>query len=179
MAHALLKRIENAIRSCLTVRRLRSLLPVFVILSLCFFTPSTALANHTLIVSSDGVILREYTLSDLKALPQSTVQTTTIWADGLQSFQGPSLSSILYDAGATNGQTLELSSLDDFSVKLSSFAVSRVFPIVAILHNGEPMSIRNHGPYRIIYPYDDDASLKNEIVYARSVKMLAKINVLE
>ncbi|MDC0435550.1 oxidoreductase, partial [bacterium] len=60
-----------------------------------------------------------------------------------------------------------------------TFTVSRVYPIIAIKRNGKTMNVRDNGPYRVIYPYDDDPSLKNEIIYARSVVMLSEINVLE
>ena len=141
--------------------------------------PFTVHAQSDLVVTVDGVVVQEYSVAELMSLPQRIIKTRTIWADGIQEFEGPSLSSILYDAGVTTGQTLEFKSLDDFSIRIPTFTVSRIYPIVAIKHNGKQMHVRDSGPYRIIYPYDDDPSLKTEIVYARSVVMLSEINVLE
>ena len=141
--------------------------------------PFSAFAESALIVTADGKVVREYSWAELKSLPQTIIRTETIWADGIQEFEGPSVSSILYDAGIADAQKLEFKSLDDFSIDLPSYTVSRIYPIVAIKHNGMEMNIRDNGPYRIIYPYDDDPSLKTEIIYARSVVMLSEINVLE
>ena len=142
-------------------------------------TPFPVMAQSALVVTVNGAVVREYSMAELLSLPQRTVKTRTIWADGIQEFEGPSLSSILYDAGVASGQTLEFKSLDDFSIRLPTYTVSRIYPIVAIKHNGMEMNVRDNGPFRIIYPYDDDPSLKNEIIYARSVVMLSEINVLE
>ena len=142
-------------------------------------TPFTVHAQSGLVVTVDDVVVQEYSIAELMSLPQRVIKTRTIWADGIQEFEGPSLSSILYDAGVTTGQTLEFKSLDDFSIRIPTFTVSRIYPIVAIKHNGKVMHVRDNGPYRIIYPYDDDPSLKTEIIYARSVVMLSEINVLE
>ena len=136
-------------------------------------------ADTTLVLSVDGEILQEYTYENLQALPQKNIKTHTIWSDGVQHFEGPTLSAILYDAGLSDGRTIELKSLDDFSIQIQGFTVSRVYPIVAIKHNGKKMGVRDKGPYRIIYPYDLDNSLNTETVYAKSVAMLVEINVLE
>ena len=140
-------------------------------------TPLSVYAESALVVTANGAVIREYTLEQLKSLPQTIIKTKTIWADGIQEFEGPSVSSILYDAGISDAQILEFKSLDDFSIDIPTFSVSRVYPIVAIKHNGMEMHIRNNGPFRIIYPYDDDPALKTEIIYARSVVMLSEINV--
>ena len=137
------------------------------------------LAPSALCVSVNGAVVREYSIADLMSLPQRTIKTRTIWSDGIQEFEGPSLSSILYDAGVANRKTLEFKSLDDFSIQIPTFSVSRVYPIVAIKHNGKAMNVRDNGPFRVIYPYDNDPSLKTEIIFAQSVMMLREINILE
>jgi len=138
-----------------------------------------ASAGDSLVIAMDGELVCEYTYEDLMSFPQTTIRTNTIWSDGVQEFEGPSLSAILYDAGLSDGQTLELKSLDHFSIQIQGYTVSRLYPIVAISHNGKRMNVRDNGPYRIIYPYDLDKSLRTETVFAQSVRMLVEINVLE
>ena len=165
------KRIKFGFRQLLIL--LAWLIPVAGIASQPILAPSA------LFVTVNGAVVREYSMAELMALPQRTIKTRTIWSDGIQEFEGPSLSSILYNAGVASRQTMELTSLDDFSIKIPTFTVSRVYPIVAIKHNGKAMNVRDNGPYRVIYPYDNDLSLKTEIIFAQSVMMLREINILE
>lgn len=121
---------------------------------------------------------RVFCLDDLDALEQSNFDTTTIWTEGVQSFSGVALHTVLEQAGVT-GDDIELIALNDYSIQMPMEEVGEVFPIVATRINGETMSVRNKGPYWVVYPYDSFASFKSDTTYARSIWQLNKIVVSE
>ena len=87
----------------------------------------------------------------LNALPQHRLETYTDWTEGLQVFEGPLLVDVLERVGAY-GTTLRAIALNDYQVDIPS-ADSGNYPVVlALRHNGTPMSVRDKGPIWIIYP---------------------------
>lgn len=116
------------------------------------------------------------TLQELDALPQVTFNTTTIWTDDNVAFQGPSLHDVLVASGMT-GQELTLTALNDYAIEMPAPNDGASYPIVATRMNGEAMSVRDKGPFWIVYPYDSDLLFRSEEIYSRSIWQLDKIQV--
>lgn len=113
----------------------------------------------------------------LAALPQVTFTTTTIWTDGPQEFTGVPLSALLSATGLT-GKTVMAMAANDYLIELPVAELSGQAPIVAYLRNGKPMTTRDKGPLWIVYPYDSDPAYRSEVIYARSIWQLDRIEVL-
>ncbi len=128
-------------------------------------------------ISMDGeqteVVL---TLDELDALPQVAITTSTIWTEGEVAFSGPSLSSVL-DAAGQSGTDLKMTALNDYSISMPVAEIGEQFPIVATSMNGQPISVRDKGPYWIVYPYDSAAEYQNETVYSRSIWQLSALTL--
>ena len=120
----------------------------------------------------------ELTMQDLAELPQNGFETSTIWSNGLQRFDGV----LLTDLAAhleVDGEVLELSALNEYLVDFDmSLEVERQ-ALVATSRNGEPMSSRDKGPLWVVFPYDKDEAFQTETVYALSIWQLDRISVLE
>ncbi|MBV7379844.1 molybdopterin-dependent oxidoreductase [Maritimibacter dapengensis] len=112
----------------------------------------------------------------LRALGETTFETTTIWTDGVQSFTGVSLKDLLDELGVDNG-TLEARALNDYAVEIPVSDAVDGGPIVAYARNNNAMSIRDKGPLWIVYPYDSNDDYASETIYSRSIWQLDRIDV--
>jgi hypothetical protein len=110
------------------------------------------------------------------ALGLQKVETSTIWTDGAQVFEGVSLSSLIERLGIEDG-ILFATAINDYTVEVPVSDAVEGGPIVAVLHNGEEMSVRDKGPLWIIYPYDKSSDYRSEVIYSRSIWQLDRINV--
>ncbi|MCT4555235.1 MAG: molybdopterin-dependent oxidoreductase [Pelagimonas sp.] len=119
----------------------------------------------------------QFDLGDLRALPNVTVATTTIWTEGPQEFQGVSLRVLLDHVGAS-GEALRATALNDYAVTIPMADAVQSGPIIAYQRNGQDMSVRDKGPLWIIYPFDEIETYQSEEYYARSIWQLDRIEVL-
>lgn len=110
------------------------------------------------------------------ALGTVTLETSTIWTDGVSTFEGVPLATIVDLVGATGG-TLLASAINDYTVEVPVSDAVENGPIIAYRMNGKQMSVRDKGPLWIIYPYDADAAYRTEVVYSRSIWQLDRIEV--
>jgi hypothetical protein len=124
---------------------------------------------------SDPTIL---SLQTLDGLPQVEFTTTTIWTDGLVVFSGVSLKALLAGMGE-GGTTVEMTALNDYSVSVPLEDLADRAPIVATRMNGKEMSVRENGPFWIIYPYDSSDTFRNEVTYSRSIWQLKSLKVVD
>lgn len=117
-------------------------------------------------------------LSDLDELAQVEFTTSTIWTDGLVTFSGVPVSSVLSSAGV-DGETLRMTALNDYSVEAPLDEFGETYPIIATRMDGKTISIREKGPFWVVYPYDADPSFRTETAHARSIWQLKGISVID
>lgn len=115
-------------------------------------------------------------LAELDALPQIEIVTSTIWTDGDVVFQGPSLRDVL-SAAEAEGETLTLTALNDYAIEMPAPSAEEIYPILATRQNGQPMQVREKGPFWIVFPYDSDPMYQTEEVYSQSIWQLDRIDV--
>ena len=118
-----------------------------------------------------------FDMQALQALPSDSFETTTIWTENVQNFEGVPLVTLLDHVGAT-GQTLRAVALNDYAVAIPASDATEGGPIVAYLRNGTEMSIRDKGPLWIIFPFDDNEAYKSEEYYSRSIWQLDRIEII-
>lgn len=153
-----------------------------VVASVCFaLSPVSASAESgKVILTIDGAISggqpRDFTLEQLEALGSRTIETETPWHDGVVTFEGVPLATLMEHVGA-QGETAFVEALNLYSteIPIADFAAHGV--ILASRMNGEAMSVRDKGPLFVIYPYDADPDLKSELYYARSAWQVRRITV--
>ncbi|MGP1357715.1 oxidoreductase [Roseicyclus sp.] len=118
----------------------------------------------------------ELDLALLRSLGPVVIETTTIWTDGVQTFEGVELADLLAALGA-EGTTLRAVALNDYAVDIPVSDAVEGGPVVAYLRNGAPMSLREKGPLWIVYPFDSAPEYQTELVYSRSIWQLDRIEV--
>lgn len=118
-----------------------------------------------------------FTMDELLALPQTAFETTTIWTDGVDAYAGPSLADVLIAADMP-ASDLRVTAINDYSVVFPAEKIAPEAPVLAIMMNAEPFSVREKGPIWLLFPFDDDDSYKTEDNFAVSVWQLRQIDVL-
>jgi len=115
-------------------------------------------------------------LALLSAMGSVVVETTTIWTDGVQTFEGVELATLLAALGA-EGTVLRAIAHNDYAVDIPVSDAVAGGPVVAYLRNGAAMSMRDKGPLWVIYPYDSTPEYQSELIYSRSIWQLDRIEV--
>lgn len=123
----------------------------------------------------DGALV--FDANTLSALGTVSIETSTIWTEGVNTFEGVPLKTLVDLVGAESGRLLA-SAINDYTVEVPVSDAIENGPIVAYLFNGEPMSVRDKGPLWIIYPYDQNADYRSEVTYSRSIWQLDRIEVV-
>lgn len=119
----------------------------------------------------------QFDLEMLEALDSTSVETSTIWTEGKQIFQGVSLA-VLVERLGVEGSVLRATAINDYAVEIPLSDAIENGPIVAYKMDGNTMSVRDKGPLWIIYPYDSNADYRSEVVYSRSIWQLDRIEAV-
>ncbi|MCC4274760.1 putative pterin-binding protein [Marinomonas communis] len=112
----------------------------------------------------------------LMALGNQELMTDTPWTEGINTFNGPSLKSLLEAVGA-NGSNLAFTALNDYTANVPSKDAYDHEVMLAMDMNGKRMSVRDKGPVFVLYPFAKDPSLNNEVIHNRSVWQVKSITV--
>ena len=136
-----------------------------------------AAGGPILSVTHDGDVMK-FDIAILQAMDTVEFETTTIWTEGVQSFSGVSLATLLNTLDVTEG-TLKATAINDYAVEIPVEDAVHGGPIIAYMRNGTPMSVRDKGPFWVVYPYDSDPSYQTEIIYSRSIWQLDGIEVMD
>jgi hypothetical protein len=128
------------------------------------------------IANTNGEGVAVFDLAMLDALPQRTTTTETPWYDDAQSFSGPVIQSLLEAIGA-QGTTVTVRALNDYSAEIPIEDLQANPVILASRLNGDVLSVRDKGPLFVVYPFDLDPSLYNEVYFGRSVWQVVSVTV--
>ena len=118
----------------------------------------------------------EFDLAMLEALPGRTARVNTPWAEGVNAFQGPLTRAVL-DAVGARGSRLKITALNDYSAEVPADDFVRFDVILALRKNDAYLPIRNQGPIFVMYPFDTNPDLYNEVYFSRSVWQVRSIEV--
>lgn len=130
-------------------------------------------SGRLLLIKSDRGETVTMSLSDLKSMPQLSIETSTPWTEGKVIFSGPSLKAVIRKAGL-DAKEFVLMAKNEYAVKIQSEELRDDRPIVAWEMNSELLSLRGKGPYWIIYPFDQ-LGADREKHYAKSIWQLIEI----
>lgn len=128
------------------------------------------------VTNTDGVAALD--LAMLEDMGSTTIETSTIWTEGTQTFEGVSLA-VLIDHLGIEGETLSAVAINDYAVEIPTLDAVEGGPIIAYKMNGNVMSVRDKGPLWVIYPYDSDPAYQTEVIYSRSIWQLDRLDVVQ
>ncbi|MGX0903654.1 hypothetical protein ACSSV8_002237 [Roseovarius sp. MBR-79] len=157
------------------------LLSVLMIALAVMGSPPRADGHAVLLIDTrgaEGSLFKSIPLdrAALSALPQTGFETHTVWTDGPQQFRGVALATLLahLDISAAH---IDLEAVNNYRVSLPVAEIGPDNPIIALTRNGAAMSLRDMGPFWLVYNYDANPEFRTELIYARSIWQLARITV--
>lgn len=112
----------------------------------------------------------------LEALGMETITTKTPWYDEPVTFEGVPLDELMEVVGAKGDRVVAVA-LNDYTTEIPISDFEEHGTLLALKRDGEYMPIRDKGPLFIVYPYDSDAELQDQIYYGRSAWQLYQLIV--
>ncbi len=131
----------------------------------------SGIITHT---NDDGAAKFDQVMLD--ELAQRTTKTATPWLEGAHEFIGP-LGSAILDAVDASGDTLRVIALNDYFADVPAQDLRDINVIFATAMDGKALSVRDKGPLFMIYPFDENPELFNEVYFSRSVWQITRIDV--
>ncbi len=128
------------------------------------------------IARTNGDGKARFDLDMLRAVDATRFETETIWTSGTIAFTGVQLDKLLDYLGA-EGSEIESIALNDYAVTVPAGDAVDGGPIIAYEMDGKTMSRRDKGPLWLVYPYASSRKYRTEVIYARSIWQLDRMNV--
>lgn len=116
----------------------------------------------------------ELTYSQLQSMPRATIETSTKWTFGTQSFTGVWLATLLERHAIRSGM-LELFAINDYVVRIPVDDIRQGGALLAYRRNDEIMTLRQKGPLWLVYDWDHEPAYRTETHYSRSIWQLDRI----
>lgn len=110
----------------------------------------------------------QFDMAMLQALPKTSFKTSTIWTDGVQTFEGVLIADLLTRLG-NEGTEIRAYAANDYEFRFPVSDASKHDGLIAYHINGAPLPVTNKGPLWIVYPFDRDPGLQAETFQSESV----------
>lgn len=157
-------------------RTLQLLFTVLIIL-----LPGAAFAagelSLTVINSHGEETTVSFTGEELLSIEKSTVVTENDYVSGMTTFVGPRLRTLFRDVNLKPGHQIQVTALNDYRTSIPAEEVLKYDVIVAVLMDGVEMSVRDKGPFWVIYPMSDHPELQEPAYNDRLIWQLAAIEL--
>lgn len=118
-----------------------------------------------------------FTSDELLRLEETTIVTVNDYVDGMTTFVGPRLRTLLADANLKPSDQIQVTALNDYRTTIPADEILKYDVIVAVLMDGAEMSVRDKGPFWVIYPMSEHPELQEPSYNDRLVWQLASIEL--
>jgi len=150
------------------------------LLLLGFSLPLAAAAGEIAVLEVEGSIAppspRLLDLAALDAIGLEPLVTRTPWTQGPQHFSGVTLARLLAAVSAT-GDTLRVVALNDYAASMPIAEVLASDGFLATHQDGEPIPIRQRGPFWILFPWSERPELLTRLHRQRSVWQVKRLEI--
>ncbi len=126
------------------------------------------------IANTNGDGVAQFDIAMLEGLDWREIETYTSFTEGMQTFAGPTLVSLLAAVGA-DGTTMTATAINDYFVTIPVDHADRHNVILAAEMNGKRMRIRDKGPLWVVYPLSEADAAKKPF----DTEMIWQLNRLE
>lgn len=152
---------------------------LIVFVSLALAAPPAAADDDSPVLRVTGSITdgpTDFTITDLHALPATTIETSTVVTDGIHHFTGVLMRDFLDKLGA-EGDVATADALNDYVVDIPMNDFERFDVIIAYAMDGKALERADKGPLWIIYPRDAHQELQDIRYDYRWVWQLSEIEI--
>ncbi|MFA0086683.1 hypothetical protein ACE1OE_12590 [Vibrio sp. E150_011] len=132
-------------------------------------------AQLTIVDKSD--VVHTYDSQQLLNMAQHTITTDLPWLNSASTFSGVTFEDLFNDAGLDIPYTVTLTALNNYQIVLDKKDIEQFSPIIAILKDGNPMSVREKGPYWVIFSLELYPELDNTDYHAKMIWQLKEIRL--
>lgn len=148
---------------------------IAVVIALVGFYTAPAMAGGTLsMTNAKGETVR-VSMTELMDLQATEINTSTQWTDGVQKFRGVAFD-LLFDTYGLEAETVRVSALNDYNVMVPADVLRNDGAILAYQLNDAEMSVREKGPFWVIFPYDADERFNTDTYWAYSVWQVKSVD---
>jgi hypothetical protein len=112
----------------------------------------------------------------LAKLEPARIVTATEWTQGRIAFEGVRMRDLLRAVGAQGREVLAVA-LNDYRTTIPVADFDAYDVILAWRRDGQDMSVRDRGPFWIVYPFDQHGELRHEPYLGRSIWQLKSLEV--
>lgn len=119
-------------------------------------------------------------LNGLEKLPARTITTAlppALGLAGVQHWKGVPLRQLVEMLGGGEHSHIQLTALNDYSIRIPWSDLVRYDPVVAYSRNHQRMGIRDKGPLILIYPFDGHPQLQTQEYLNRTIWQVNAISV--
>ena len=144
------------------------------ILSLCSFS---IFAASQLTVFDHLGQKHQISRDQLLQLPQKEITTSLPWVDGELVYSGVTLQTVLEIMDLPIASQVTFVALNDYKIAVPKEDFYDYQPIIAIKQDGEFMSVRDKGPYWLIYPLSTRPDINNTDFHAKMIWQIRDIHL--
>ncbi|MDN3702224.1 hypothetical protein ACFFUO_07630 [Vibrio artabrorum] len=148
-----------------------------VLLFLLVFCSSSIFAASALTVFDHLGQKHEFSREQLLSLPQKEITTSLPWVEGERVYSGVTLLAVLETINVPISPKVIFVALNDYKVAVPQDDFFDYQPIIAIKQNGKFMSVREKGPYWLIYPISSNPDINNADFYAKMIWQIRDIHL--
>ncbi len=105
-------------------------------------------------MGNDGTYVETYNRVTLEALGMHSIKTKTPWTNGVTHFEGVKVKDVLEKAGISTKPVTAMS-FDDYAISIPAKFIEEHDPIIASRMNGQVMTMKDKGPYWIMFDLDN------------------------
>lgn len=151
--------------------------------AVCFSALASASFAETILVvtgkTPGGQPARiEMSYADLEALPQQRIETLNNYVQKVTVFEGPLMQDVLKDVVVGPETEVKATAINDYFVTIPASDFLNAPVILAILRDGDRMSVRDKGPIWVIYQtesYSDETDPTSAVVHNRLIWQLRSL----
>lgn len=155
------------------MRRLFALVLILVLAGPAAATPRDQLTISGRIAGGAPMVFDQDRLAELGTV---TITSYTQWTTGPQVFEGVPLKRLLQAVDAS-GTELVMTAYNDYRVTIPAADAATYGVLIAFRQNGARLTLRDKGPFWIVYPVDTEAATEHQTFREKMIWQLAAIEV--
>jgi hypothetical protein len=115
-------------------------------------------------------------MATIRAMPQRSFTTETVWDKRPVKFSGPLLRDVL-QLLKSSGTEVRAIAINDYAVTVPVTDAQKFDVILATKMNDRDIPPRTKGPLFLVYPFSSDPALKDKVYEERSIWQLKAIEI--
>ncbi len=120
----------------------------------------------------------EFTIEQLEALPQVTIETENEFTDGVVAYRGPLVRDVIEHLALGSAEVLRFKAANDYFVDIPTSDFRKYNVILAMEADGVRLSRRDKGPLWLMYPISDHEELRDPNYIHRLIWQVVRIESL-